>query len=295
MSLPKFSIQNHQNGTINKNIQKLPENYFYDEEVYSLNFPSVSNDLKVKLQEDMQNRSRVTQKISNNEDKCLFGEKSAFIHINVKDSDTLQKLALMFNCKISDIKLANKIYKEQDLHGLKTIKIPVLPNSILHEEFCKNEESEQSLKNQQPSDTTKESFRMENFDIKNELDYLSDDNDTFDEQSELRSLLADNSVKHVKTGQFVVDQHDLNIVDYLNVIDKRIEQSCAVLDSTTVSNDEVLNLIKTDFVFPNVQKSSVESLGSLGSYKWTHYFFCFCFIAVICPTVGFLLYKFKIQ
>ena len=176
-----------------------------------------------------------------------------------------------------------------------------MPHSILHEEFCRSKEKENLnlSKNLQtldiPIDTAFETLK--NFEIKSDLDFLSDDNednDLFDGQSELHSLLDDKPLKVVKPGR-IVDHHDLNIVDYLNVIDKRIEKTCAVLDSSINNLEELPNLIKTDFVFPNTQKKTNEPLGSLGSYTWTHCFFCFCFIAVICPTIGFLLYKFKVQ
>ncbi|KAL3061584.1 hypothetical protein OYC64_009697 [Pagothenia borchgrevinki] len=51
----------------------------------------------------------------------------------VLDGDNLNKLALQYGCKVTDIKRVNNLMQEQDLFALKTIKIPVQKHSFLTE------------------------------------------------------------------------------------------------------------------------------------------------------------------
>ncbi|XP_068412948.1 lysM and putative peptidoglycan-binding domain-containing protein 4 [Eschrichtius robustus] len=47
--------------------------------------------------------------------------------------DSLNKLALQYGCKVADIKKVNNFIREQDLHALKSVKIPVKNHGILTE------------------------------------------------------------------------------------------------------------------------------------------------------------------
>ncbi|KAF3688852.1 LysM and putative peptidoglycan-binding domain-containing protein 4 [Channa argus] len=51
----------------------------------------------------------------------------------VLDSDSLNKLALQYGCKVADLKRVNNLMQEQDLFSLKSIKIPVQKHSFLTE------------------------------------------------------------------------------------------------------------------------------------------------------------------
>ncbi|XP_073424906.1 lysM and putative peptidoglycan-binding domain-containing protein 4 isoform X2 [Dendrobates tinctorius] len=51
----------------------------------------------------------------------------------ITESDNLNKLALQYSCKVSDIKRINKLLTEQDMYALKTIKIPVKVHGFLTE------------------------------------------------------------------------------------------------------------------------------------------------------------------
>ncbi|XP_041650587.1 lysM and putative peptidoglycan-binding domain-containing protein 4 [Cheilinus undulatus] len=54
----------------------------------------------------------------------------------VSDGDNLNKLALQYGCKVADIKRINNLMQEQDLFGLKSIKIPVQKHSFLTEGYA---------------------------------------------------------------------------------------------------------------------------------------------------------------
>ncbi|KAM4036575.1 lysM and putative peptidoglycan-binding domain-containing protein 4 isoform 1-T2 [Anomaloglossus baeobatrachus] len=52
----------------------------------------------------------------------------------ITENDNLNKLALQYGCKVSDIKRINKLLTEQDVYALKTIKIPVKIHGFLTEQ-----------------------------------------------------------------------------------------------------------------------------------------------------------------
>ncbi|NXF00975.1 LYSM4 protein, partial [Smithornis capensis] len=51
----------------------------------------------------------------------------------IREGDSLNKLALQYGCKVADIKRVNNFIREQDLYALKSIKIPVKPHGLLTE------------------------------------------------------------------------------------------------------------------------------------------------------------------
>ncbi|XP_055311042.1 lysM and putative peptidoglycan-binding domain-containing protein 4 [Sitodiplosis mosellana] len=53
------------------------------------------------------------------------------LEAQIQPGDTLQAIALRYNCTISDLKRLNKIEKEIEIHARKTIKVPVNAHTIL--------------------------------------------------------------------------------------------------------------------------------------------------------------------
>ncbi|NP_001087174.1 lysM and putative peptidoglycan-binding domain-containing protein 4 isoform X2 [Xenopus laevis] len=51
----------------------------------------------------------------------------------ITEDDNLNKLALQYGCKVSDIKRVNNLITDQDIYALKTIKIPVKVHGLLTE------------------------------------------------------------------------------------------------------------------------------------------------------------------
>nr|XP_060611648.1 lysM and putative peptidoglycan-binding domain-containing protein 4 [Anolis sagrei ordinatus] len=58
---------------------------------------------------------------------------TVFLEREVREDDSLNKLALQYGCKVADIKRVNNFIREQDLYALKSIKIPVKVNGVLTE------------------------------------------------------------------------------------------------------------------------------------------------------------------
>jgi len=55
------------------------------------------------------------------------------LEAQIQEGDTLQAIALRFNCSVAELKRINKIEKEYEIHARKIIKVPVAPHSILFE------------------------------------------------------------------------------------------------------------------------------------------------------------------
>ncbi|XP_055980692.1 lysM and putative peptidoglycan-binding domain-containing protein 4 [Sorex fumeus] len=51
----------------------------------------------------------------------------------VAQEDNLYKLALQYGCQVADLKKVNSLVREQDLHGLRCVRIPVHSYSVLTE------------------------------------------------------------------------------------------------------------------------------------------------------------------
>ena len=59
--------------------------------------------------------------------------KIDFIFHTIKQNETLQGIALKFNCSVSKLRQYNHLMTDNDFHGLAVIKIPVIKNSVLKE------------------------------------------------------------------------------------------------------------------------------------------------------------------
>jgi len=55
------------------------------------------------------------------------------LEAQIQEGDTLQAIALRFNCTVAELKRVNKIEKEYEIHARKIIKVPVTPHSLLLE------------------------------------------------------------------------------------------------------------------------------------------------------------------
>ena len=58
-----------------------------------------------------------------------------YIEINLEKDDSLQSLSMKFGVSITDLKRVNSLLNERDIFALKTIKIPIKPNSFLANQY----------------------------------------------------------------------------------------------------------------------------------------------------------------
>lgn len=53
------------------------------------------------------------------------------LEAQIQEGDTLQAIAIRYNCSVADLKRLNKIEREYEIHARKTLKIPLTPDTIL--------------------------------------------------------------------------------------------------------------------------------------------------------------------
>lgn len=58
---------------------------------------------------------------------------ASFVEKEVRDKDTLVGLALRYGVTVAELKRVNNIFSNQELYGLRKVKVPVKPFSILTE------------------------------------------------------------------------------------------------------------------------------------------------------------------
>lgn len=114
------------------------------------------------------------------------------IIVNLEEGDSLQSVALRYNCTMSELKTANRIYNDQDFHALKKIQVPVHSFSELVDLAAEsNDSAETSLVHEKISKSVKQmnielelqdSYKqklkvLKHHEIQHQLKVMSDDDD----------------------------------------------------------------------------------------------------------------------
>lgn len=60
---------------------------------------------------------------------------TTFLEKKLCSDDSLASLALRYGCTVAELKRVNNILTDQEIHGLRTIKVPIKPYSLLTEEI----------------------------------------------------------------------------------------------------------------------------------------------------------------
>lgn len=61
--------------------------------------------------------------------------KQTFLEKKLCVDDSLASIALRYGCTVAELKRANNLLTDQEIHGLRTIKVPVKPYSLLTEQI----------------------------------------------------------------------------------------------------------------------------------------------------------------
>lgn len=234
--------------------------------------------------------------------KPLYGQKE-IIYVDLKTDDSLQKLALTFNCTVAELKLANKIYTDQDLFALRTIKIPVVKDGALHTEYLKKQSSVINSSNNAQTFIadnveSKYKFRVQSEELINpDLSYMTDSSDNDDvlfdmpnSTNEQSSLLR--SERNVRLGQ-PINEHGANFNDFIADMDAKIEVEIAKVEARKETLDDAVNSLTTKIIFPASRKEPPEKYGSIMSMTWKQCLCAVCFVAILLPILGYLMYYYK--
>lgn len=250
-------------------------------------------------------------------EKPLFGKKDV-IYIDRQEGDSLQKLAVTFNCTIAEIKFANKIYNEQELHALRTVKVPVVKDGVLYDKY-KNEIHQQQQEdgmddelcvenvNEFTSDDvdSKYKFRVhEPYAIDPHLHSLSDEEDDEEDdiydvrdhlEGETVHLLEDRTVfVNKKHAGYPVNICESTLTEFMNKIDEKIQKDVDEVECKNENLEEVVSSLDKQVVFPMGDRSTLGSrdkYGQVCSLTWKHFVLIICLVAVIVPTFYFIHYK----
>ncbi|XP_066919543.1 lysM and putative peptidoglycan-binding domain-containing protein 3-like [Clytia hemisphaerica] len=248
--------------------------------------------------------------------KPLYGNKEIIYH-DLKEEDTLQNLALKYNCKQSEIKHANKLYQEKELHALRTIKIPVVKDGVLHNEYLK-QQSDQSnggthlvtsqLKASNNGDNKPEDNfygdRKDKFKIQTkhqfnpDLDFLptsdDEDDDIFDRQrsSDRTPLLptTNDNKRTILIGQ-PIDNCEPTLSDFIERVDIRIQHEIKNVNTQKEDMDKVVDALLSPVVFPADRKVTTDTYGSACYFSWKFWLVLLCLIAVVVPLLYFLHFR----
>lgn len=237
-------------------------------------------------------------------DKPLFGCKEC-IYVDVTEEDSLVKLALKYNCHVSELKYANKIYNEKELHALKTIKVPVVKDGLIYDEYHRALKQGISDQVSELNSAVKLNYvsNERKFDIpkpygfSSNLDYMSSDDDEeleiFSSRdrhfSESANLLAEPLIRQKGRSGNMKDASDVTIHEYMENMDKVVQEKVSEMENKGESLREIAHSLTGQVIFPSGRKEKPEQYGSVCSITWSHCLIVICLVAVVVP-VGYLIY-----
>ena len=231
-----------------------------------------------------------------------------YIEIALQKEDTLQSLCMKFGVSVADLKRVNSLLNERDIFALKTIKIPIKPNSVLAfeyqnqlkfsdglvtrlnnggrwepnggEELIRSEDDEdsESVKSEtRPAESILDlngSFKIES-EFTKQLDEFSDTQ---------RLLLSDvnstnkNSKKQVKEAKKFFKKMDNNFETLKN-------QNIEILSKVQADNDQLIPVSNVSYSVETKAKSMFSANSHLNTRDML---IVACFVVVLIPLIFFI-------
>jgi len=208
---------------------------------------------------------------------------------------------------VSEIKHANKIYHEKELYALRTIKIPVVKDGVLYEEYLaqKNSEAANTIVDSNAKELINDGFYGDRKDrfrvqtqhkINSDLDFLptsdDEDYDVFDRRKpEKQSLLLNTDERTITIGQ-PIDNSEPTLADFIERVDIRIQHEIKGVNSKKEDMEKVVDTLLSPVVFPADRKVTTDTYGSACFVSWKFWLSLLCIIAVVVPL--FYVIHFKI-
>ena len=202
---------------------------------------------------------------------------------------------------MAELKLANKIYTEQDLFALKAIKIPVVRDGKLYAEYLNKQKPKPTVDSS--INTTKtisefnsksRNFRVESeYSLNPQLSYMSesDEDDIIldisrtDESSE---LLKEQRIRNVRLGQ-PINELNSNFQDFIENMDRKITAEIKQFEIQKETLEDTIDTLKTKVIFPPGEKEKPDKYGTVATLTWKNILLVLCLVAVLLPT-GCLIY-----
>ena len=207
---------------------------------------------------------------------------------------------------MAELKLANKIYTEQDLFALKAIKIPVVRDGKLYAEYLNKQKPKPTVdssintgKTISEFNSKSRNFRVESeYSLNPQLSYMSesDEDDIIldisrtDESSE---LLKEQRICNVRLGQ-PINELNSNFQDFIENMDRKITAEIKQFEIQKETLEDTMDTLKTKVIFPPGEKEKPDKYGTVATLTWKNILLVLCLVAVLLPT-GCLIYYYVMK
>lgn len=187
------------------------------------------------------------------------------------------------------------------MFALKTIKIPVVRDGELYEQYSNKQKPKSNIDSTINTAKAISKFNRENqnFRVETEyspnpqLSYMSEsDEDSIildiprtDESSE---LLKEKRICNVRLGQ-PINEH-LNFPDFIRKMDRKIADEIKQFENKKKTLEETMDNLKTKIIFPPGEKEKPNKYGTVATLTWKNILLVLCLVAVLLPIIATLLF-----
>lgn len=210
------------------------------EKIFSKNYLNLKN----SLLEQNSHTSTMTSRLATKEFKTPFVDTSQndsyqFIYIDyaLEGDTTLHSISMNFGVPVSDLKRINCLQNDRDIFALKSLKIPIKPNSVLSEKYA------DKLKYSDVS-VTRLNTNIKGIDAIDDVKVNSEDDHSVDDDSDIKSVTSNPTEPDL----------DANIKNYNNA-----ETSFNGITSTVYINDDDVNEFETDATTLLLSENSIQN------------------------------------
>lgn len=202
---------------------------------------------------------------------------------------------------MAELKLANKIYTEQDLFALKTIKIPVIRDGELYAQYLNKQKPKLNIDSTINTAKAISEFNRKNQNFRVETEYLpnpqlsymseSDEDNILDipRTDESSKLLKEERICNVRLGQ-PINELNSNFPDFIRNMDRKIADEIKQFENKKKTLEETMDNLKTKIIFPPGEKEKPDKYGTVATLTWKNILLVLCLVAVLLPIIATLLF-----
>lgn len=202
---------------------------------------------------------------------------------------------------MAELKLANKIYTEQDLFALKTIKIPVVRDGELYAQYLNKQKPKLNIDSTINTAKAISEFNRKNQNFRVETEYLpnpqlsymseSDEDNILDipRTDESSKLLKEERICNVRLGQ-PINELNSNFPDFIRNMDRKIADEIKQFENKKKTLEETMDNLKTKIIFPPGEKEKPDKYGTVATLTWKNILLVLCLVAVLLPIIAALLF-----
>lgn len=202
---------------------------------------------------------------------------------------------------MAELKLANKIYTEQDLFALKTIKIPVVRDGELYAQYLNKQKPKLNIDSTINTAKAISEFNRKNQNFRVETEYLpnpqlsymseSDEDNILDipRTDESSKLLKEERICNVRLGQ-PINELNSNFPDFIRNMDRKFADEIKQFENKKKTLEETMDNLKTKIIFLPGEKEKPDKYGTVATLTWKNILLVLCLVAVLLPIIATLLF-----